>query len=95
MNRRSWSARASLKFVAFPIHKDVIGYTYPIGAFQCRCQPRVKLVWRTSNTNGRPSNLYLPYDVCMIVILENSSSRGRWRKPLTSTRGKHFAELSL
>lgn len=53
--------------------------------------PHVKLVWR----NGRPNNLYLLCDVCMVVILEDSSSRGIWRKPLMSTRGNHFAERSL
>ena len=59
----------------------------------------VSLMWNSSGAivipNGRPNNLYLPCDVCMVVILEDSSSRGIWRKPLISTRGNHFAERSL
>ena len=77
MNLRSWSAWASSKLMPSPvIHKDVIGDTYyPIQAFQCRCQPHVKLVWRTGNTKWQ-TKPYLPYDVCMVVIHEDSSSRG-------------------
>lgn len=59
----------------------------------------VSLMWNSSGAivipNGRPNNLYVPCDVCMVVILEDSSSRGIWRKPLISTRGNHFAERSL
>ena len=58
----------------------------------------VSLIWNSSGAlvipKGRRSHLYLPYDVCMVVI--ESSSRGMWRKPsFTSAREKHFAALSL
>ena len=80
-----------------PIHKDVIGYTYyPIQAFQCRCQPHVKLVWCTGITKWqtKPS----PFAVwCMHGChLWGLLIKGDLEEPsLTSTREKHFAELSL
>lgn len=96
MNLRSRSAWASLSLLPSP-------YTRMSSAIHIiALEPSsadVSLMWNSSGAlvipNGRPNNLYLPCDVCMVVILEDSSSRGIWRKPLISTRGNHFAELSL
>ena len=60
----------------------------------------VSLIWNSSGAlvipKGRQSRLHLPYVICIVVIHDDSSSWGIWRKPsLTSTREKHFAALRL
>ena len=97
MNQRPWSAWASSTLLPSPYTRMssaiLIIPSRPSNA-------DVSLMWNSSGAmvipNGRRSHLYLPYDVCTVVIHEGSSSRGMCRRPsLTSTREKHFAKLSL
>lgn len=90
MNLRSCSAWASSKLLPSPYTRMSSAiHTIPSKPSDAD----VSLIWNSCGAlvilNGRRSHLYLPYDVYMIVIHEESSSRGMWRKPsLTSTRGK-------
>ena len=60
----------------------------------------VSLSWNTSGEveipNGSLSHLYLPQDVCIVVIMDDCvCPKGQWRKPSRmSTKEKHFALTS-